>query len=150
MYEMKYRLISEIRFKEKQVHYSLRWKMLMCSYTHYWNLILPGICTYLTYILWMWTNSTGVFFFYHIIISCPAMKPSLAKVTLLGFYKGMKVNRWPMHVISIVTVYHWPMPTIYQHSYDRTIRWCFLEWAHQNMTQTIYKTKNSSKLSNSQ
>lgn len=40
-----------------------------------------------------------------------------------------------MHVISIVTVYHWPMPTIYQHSYDR---WCFLEWAHQNMTQTIY------------
>lgn len=118
--------------------------MLMCSYTHYWNSIIYVLISHTFYEC---RPTQLVFFFYHIIISCPAMKPSLAKVTLLGFYKGMKVNRWPMHVISIVTVYHWPMPTIYQHSYDR---WCFLEWAHQNMTQTIYKTKNSSKLSNSQ
>lgn len=106
--------------------------MLMCSYTHYWNLIIYVLISHTFYEC----GPTQLkVFFYHIIISCPAMKPSLAKVTLLGFYKGMKVNRWPMHVISIVTVYHWPMPTIYQHSYDR---WCFLEWAHQNMTQTIY------------
>lgn len=115
-----------------------------CVHTH---IIGTQYYMYLSHIHSMNVDQLNWSFFYHIIISCPAIKPSLAKVTLLGFYKGMKVNRWPMHVISIVTVYHWPMPTIYQHSYDR---WCFLEWAHQNITQTIYKTKNSSKLSNSQ
>lgn len=38
-----------------------------CVHTH----IIGTICTYLTYILWMWTYSTEVFFLsYHYFLSC--------------------------------------------------------------------------------
>lgn len=94
-------------FKKNQVHHSLRWKMLMCSYTHYWNVMSQSHIHSMTVYQLNWRC-----FFFHFIISCPSIKPSLAKVTLLRFYKEIKVNRKAMHVINIVPIYHWLMPTM--------------------------------------
>lgn len=52
-------------FKKNQVHHSLRWKMLMCSYTHYWNVMSQSHIHSMT----VYQLSWRCFFSFHYFLS---------------------------------------------------------------------------------